>query len=139
MGWRQRWRSQVIQRFQSSGTHLIADLYGIDAGRLSDLEQLATLLRNAAGEAGATVLNCAMHGFGENGGVTGVVMLAESHISIHTWPESGFAAVDIFMCGSAAPQRALACIEKDLQPTERCLHNIARGVANPATREVGGV
>ena len=124
----------MSQRFESNGTHLIADLYGIDGQRLTDPAHLATLLRSAAEQAGATVLNCAMHRFGEAGGVTGVVMLAESHISIHTWPESGFAAVDIFMCGSAAPQRALEWIEQDLRPAERRLHQIARGGANAVVR-----
>jgi len=48
-----------------------------------------------------------MHNFGEGSGVTGVVLLAESHISIHTWPELKYAAVDIFMCGACDPQRAI--------------------------------
>ena len=113
--------------FEPTGVHLIADLYGIDAARLTDPARLAELLRSAASRAGATVLNCDFHQFGAAGGVTGVVMLAESHISIHTWPESGFAAVDIFMCGAAAPQVALEWIEQHLEPSDRRLHQIARG------------
>jgi S-adenosylmethionine decarboxylase len=56
-----------------------------------------------------------------------VVMLSESHISIHTWPESGFAAADIFMCGSADPQRALSCLEASLLPTRQHVESAVRG------------
>jgi S-adenosylmethionine decarboxylase len=59
--------------------------------------------------------------------VTGVVLLAESHISIHTWPETGFAAVDIFMCGRAVPGRALECIREGLAPSAVDVRDIARG------------
>ncbi len=123
-----RRRSQVSGRFQSSGVHLIADLYGIDADKLRDSAGLAQLLDAAAKQAGATILHSNFHQFGEGNGVTGVVLLAESHISIHTWPESGFAALDIFMCGRAAPQRALDCIELNLQPSDRRVHEVARGM-----------
>ncbi len=117
----------MSRQFQSSGVHLIADLYGIDADKLRDSVGLARLLNDAAKQAGATTLHCDFHQFGEGSGVTGVVMLAESHISIHTWPESGFAALDIFMCGAAQPKHALGCIELVLQPSNRRVHEIARG------------
>jgi S-adenosylmethionine decarboxylase len=63
-----------------------------------------TALRGAASAAGATLLEVRLHSFGAGQGVTGVAMLAESHISIHTWPEHGYAAVDIFLC---APRHEL--------------------------------
>lgn len=80
--------------------HLIADLAG--CSRLDDPAHIETVLRNAAAAAGATVLEVRLHHFGEAMGVTGVALLAESHISIHTWPESGVAAVDLFVCGTRA-------------------------------------
>ncbi|WP_371875541.1 adenosylmethionine decarboxylase [Duganella aceris] len=100
-----------------SGTHVLADLSGIAAEKLSSCAQLESLLRAAAEAAHAQVLFSHFHGFGEGLGVTGVVLLAESHISIHTWPECGFAAADIFMCGNAQPELALALIKDALQPS----------------------
>jgi S-adenosylmethionine decarboxylase len=107
--------------------HLLADFHGVDATRLVDGAALDTMLRRAAHEAGAHILYSHMHGFGEGAGVTGVVLLAESHISIHTWPEYGFAAVDIFMCGSAQPQLALSVIEAELKARSFELRTIERG------------
>ncbi len=112
---------------QHSGTHLIADLYGINQLKLTDASEMEAMLRQAALAAGATVIYTHFHLFGPGQGVTGVILLAESHISIHTWPEVGFAAVDIFMCGSAQPQQALAIIESALEPTSRKIKNIQRG------------
>ena len=71
----------------------------------SDHDWLA--FRRAIKECGATLLHMHFHEFSENGGVSGVAVLAESHISIHTWPERSYAAVDIFMCGAAEPHKAV--------------------------------
>jgi S-adenosylmethionine decarboxylase len=113
----------------SVGTHVLADLHGVDADLLQDGLALESLLRRAAELAGARVLDCHFHSFGAGDGVTGVVLLAESHISIHTWPESGLAAADIFMCGSADPDRALAVIVDGLAPARQHVHILARGFA----------
>ena len=107
--------------------HVLADLYGIAPGLLRDCAGIDVLLRAAAHAAGAHVLHSHFHGFGPGQGVTGVVLLAESHISIHTWPEFGFAAADIFMCGQAQPQLALDLIESALQPGSRTVQTITRG------------
>ena len=80
-----------------AGIHLILDLW--QASRLDDPKFIAGVLERAARAANATVLHTHMHHFSPNGGVSGVVVLAESHISIHTWPERQYAAIDIFMCG----------------------------------------
>jgi S-adenosylmethionine decarboxylase len=90
-------------------------------------DAIDTLLRAAAEAAGATILHGHFHSFGPRQGVTGVLLLAESHISIHTWPEYGFAAADIFMCGDAAPQLALEVIERALAPASRIVKTIERG------------
>lgn len=113
-----------------AGSHLLADLSGIDAGRLTDCDELEALLRSAAAAAGARVLHSHFHGFGQGLGVTGVVLLAESHISIHTWPEDGFAAVDIFMCGASRPQTALDVIQAALGPRHCQLNTIRRAACN---------
>jgi S-adenosylmethionine decarboxylase len=110
-----------------TGIHLLADFDGINAGKLVSCDAIDALLRGAAAAAGATILHSHFHSFGPGQGVTGVLLLAESHISIHTWPEFGFAAADIFMCGDAAPQLALDVIERALRPAARSVQTIARG------------
>jgi S-adenosylmethionine decarboxylase len=105
-----------LRLHQPAGTHLLADMSGIAAELLTNCARIEQLLRDAADAAGAHVLHSHFHGFGEGQGVTGVVLLAESHISIHTWPEGGFAAADIFMCGASDPQRALSLLRQVLQP-----------------------
>lgn len=82
-----------------TGTHLLADLFECD--HLADEARIEAALRASVAAAGATLLNLHVHGFGEGQGVTGVALLAESHISIHSWPERGYAAVDMFLCGHA--------------------------------------
>ncbi len=82
-----------------TGTHLLADLTGCSG--LANLACVEAALRAAVAAAQATLLDLRLHHFGEGQGVTGVALLAESHISIHTWPEHGYAAVDIFLCGPA--------------------------------------
>jgi S-adenosylmethionine decarboxylase len=117
--------------FQPHGLHLLADLFDVQPDRLTNAETVERLLRHAAEAAGATILHAHFHAFGAGQGITGVVLLAESHISIHTWPESGFAAVDIFMCGNAAPQKALDVIEAALQPSRTAVQAVVRGDAAP--------
>jgi S-adenosylmethionine decarboxylase len=121
-----------------SGTHLLADFYGVAADKLVAPERIDALLRAAALAAGARILHSHFHSFGPAAGVTGVVLLAESHITIHTWPEFGFAAADIFMCGAAEPQSALALIERALEAGGRSVQAITRGCADPRERTLGG-
>ncbi|MET0264570.1 MAG: adenosylmethionine decarboxylase [Duganella sp.] len=113
-------------KHRPTGTHLLADLGGIAAEKLCNSDMLDQLLRAAAQAAHARVLHSHFHGFGDGQGVTGVVLLAESHISLHTWPECGFAAADIFMCGDAQPELALAIIEQALQPSARRITTVLR-------------
>jgi S-adenosylmethionine decarboxylase len=114
-----------------AGTHLLADFYGVAPDRLTDSASIDALLRAGAEAAGARILHSHFHSFGEAMGVTGVVLLAESHISIHTWPEFGFAAADIFMCGDARPKLALDVVERALGPASSIVQTIARGGAVP--------
>jgi S-adenosylmethionine decarboxylase len=107
--------------------HVLADLHGVAPHLLVDAGAQEAALRAAAAAAGAHVLSAHFHAFGSGQGITGVLLLAESHVSIHTWPEAGFAAIDIFMCGTAAPQRALFVLQAALQPASCDIHRIARG------------
>ena len=93
-----------------AGTHLLLDLW--EAEGLDDLANVEKALRDATEAAGATLLNIDLHHFSPNGGISGVAVLAESHISIHTWPECSYAAVDIFMCGDARPHEAIKVLRE---------------------------
>ena len=109
-----------------AGTHLIVDLWG--ASRLDDLEHIELVLRDAVFAAGATLLHIHLHHFTPNGGVSGVAVLAESHISIHTWPERGYAALDIFMCGEARPHDAIPVLRRAFEPNSVQFGDHRRGV-----------
>lgn len=100
---------------RSLSRHGLLDLYGCNPGLLRDEGRLKTILAAAAEAAQATVLDSRFHTFGGAGGVTGVLLLAESHISIHTWPEHHYAAADIFLCGSLNPAHARLALEQALQ------------------------
>ncbi|MBV8097389.1 MAG: adenosylmethionine decarboxylase, partial [Acetobacteraceae bacterium] len=92
-----------------AGTHLLVDLWG--AKNLTDPALIEAALRRGAEAANATILHGHFHHFSPDGGVSGVLVLAESHISIHTWPERDFAAIDIFMCGACDPYRSLPALK----------------------------
>lgn len=96
------------QNCRVGGQHLLVDLW--QAKGLDNPEFIASTLRDAARAAGATVLHEHFHRFSPTG-VSGVVVLAESHISIHSWPEQEYAAVDIFMCGDCKPELALTSLK----------------------------
>ncbi len=97
-----------------AGMHLLVDLWG--ATNLGDPALIDVALREAAITAGATILHSHFHHFSPNGGVSGVVVLAESHISIHTWPERDFAAIDLFMCGACDPNDSIPVLEAAFKP-----------------------
>ena len=94
----------------AAGRHLLIECFGTHAGL--DETALEALMREAAGAGGAQVLSCHMHRFGPGQGVTGVALLAESHVTVHTWPERGYAAFDIFMCGECDAERAAQVIAR---------------------------
>ncbi|MHA6765795.1 adenosylmethionine decarboxylase [Sphingobium ummariense] len=99
---------------------------------LNDAALIEIALRSAAESAGATVIGLHLHHFGEEQGVTGVVLLAESHMSIHTWPEHGYAAADIFLCGARHdPAAALASLSEHLAPERMVKTEVKRGELAP--------
>ncbi len=97
-----------------AGTHLLIDLNG--ASRLSELETVEDALRRAVSATGATLLDIDLHHFTPQGGISGVAILAESHMSIHTWPETQFAAVDLFLCGRCDAYHAIPILKEVFQP-----------------------
>ncbi|HIP93936.1 MAG TPA: adenosylmethionine decarboxylase [Leucothrix sp.] len=109
-----------------AGTHIIVDCWG--ASRLNDLNHIEQALQDAVDIAGATLLHIHLHHFTPNGGVSGVAVLAESHISIHTWPERNYAALDIFMCGDTQPEKAIAIFKEAFQTSNIMISKHLRGV-----------
>ena len=110
------------------GTHLIVELTGCDFSYLDDLDRIRDLLVTSAKKAKATVLDSSFHKFSPQG-VSGVVVLAESHISIHTWPELGYAAVDVFTCGDyAMPHKAVDHLALALGAERTDVQEMKRGM-----------
>jgi S-adenosylmethionine decarboxylase len=108
------------------GKHCILELYDCDPSKLDDEDFLRSAITQAAERAGATLLNLITHQF-EPQGVTGLALLAESHISIHTWPESGYAAVDVFTCGDhTMPERACAVLSEQLSSRRQSMRSFRR-------------
>ncbi len=115
------------------GTHCVLELYGCAPHLLNDADHILDAMRRAAVASGSTLLGEVSHRF-EPQGVTALALLAESHISIHTWPEHGYAAVDVFTCGEhTIPERACEVFKTALEARESQLRKIPRGVGAPAS------
>tara|TARA_R110002074_G_scaffold149725_1_gene302457 strand:+ start:2714 stop:3235 length:522 start_codon:yes stop_codon:yes gene_type:complete len=108
-----------------AGTHLIIDLVG--ASRLDELEHMEEAMRRCVEVSKATLLHIHLHHFTPNGGVSGVAVLSESHISVHTWPEANYAAFDVFMCGEAEPHNAIEVLREAFNPTDIRVDEHRRG------------
>ncbi len=108
-----------------AGSHLIIDLY--NATKLDDMQVMHNALVECVEKAGATLLHIHLHHFEPNGGISGVAVLAESHISVHTWPEFGYAAFDVFMCGDAEPHKAVDVLKAAFSPDRVILNEFMRG------------
>ncbi len=109
-----------------AGSHLIIDLW--QAEHLDDASVIEMALRRAVQAAGASLLHLHLHEFSPNGGVSGVAVLAESHISIHTWRERGYAAIDVFMCGAAEPHKAVPILKHALNAGQVTISEQMRGI-----------
>ena len=108
-----------------AGKHLLIDLRGGQG--FDDIDFIEQTLRKCVEATGATLLHIHLHHFAPYGGVSGVAVLAESHISIHSWPEENFAALDVFMCGNARPEKAIDVLRQAFQPQEINVQTIRRG------------
>jgi S-adenosylmethionine decarboxylase len=107
-----------------AGVHLIVDLH--EAHGLDDIDLIEVTLRRCVAAARATLLHIHLHHFSPNG-VSGVAVLAESHISIHTWPDAGFAALDVFMCGNANPDACIPVLREAFQAKRVEVNELLRG------------
>ena len=117
------------------GRHLLVELKGCNAELLDDLQFLKECLHSAAIRSGATVVGDSFYHFSPQG-VSGVVNIAESHISIHTWPECGYAALDVFTCGDTVrPEEAARLIMESLEATDSSLVELRRGLLQPRTSQ----
>lgn len=113
------------------GKHLILECYGCDVTLLKDAASLEDVFKQAALYANATVLHSYFHKFDRGEGVTGVVALSESHISVHTWPEHEYMAIDIFMCGECDPSISARYILRYVPIKYHMMQIMDRG--NPCT------
>lgn len=112
--------------YRYAGTHLLLDFWG--ARHLDDIEVGRQALAAAAEACKATVLEVSLHTFSPYGGFSGVAVIMESHISIHTWPELEYAAIDVFTCGNADPHKAIPALREVFEPTRVQLAEHKRGM-----------
>ena len=108
-----------------AGTHLIVDLW--DASNLNDSQLIEQTLKECIHVAGATLLHFHIHQFEPNG-LSGVAVLAESHISFHSWPDTGYMALDIFMCGKTEPHKCIDILKQAFAPGSVQINEIKRGI-----------
>lgn len=113
-----------------AGRHLLLEFWG--ASNLTDETYIESALTRAAEAADARVLDARLHTFLPSGGVTGVLLLAESHISIHTWPERDYAALDVFMCGDCNPHLSVPVLEDAFRPSRVEVSEHKRGRTDTA-------
>jgi S-adenosylmethionine decarboxylase proenzyme len=117
------------------GIHVLADLYECDPAVLDDAHLVRKAMLEGVRRAGATHITDFVHRFSPQG-VSGVVVIAESHFSIHTWPEHGFAAVDVFTCGTTLrPDEGVAHVADVLRSRRRAVTSVRRGEALSPHRE----
>ena len=115
----------VRNGIRCAGVHLIVDLHG--AKGLDDIDLIEATLRRCVEAAQATLLHIHVHHFQPNG-VSGVAVLAESHISIHTWPDARYAALDVFMCGKASPDACIPVLREAFAAERVEVNEILRGL-----------
>lgn len=109
------------------GRQIVAEFYGCPPERLTDVAGIEKTMNDAARACGATIVNSVFHLFNPHG-VSGAVIIAESHLAIHTWPEYGYAAVDVFTCGdSVDPNDAVAYLATALESRHHSLTEMKRG------------
>ena len=109
-----------------AGKHIILDLW--DCNFVNKIVPLKKIIIEAVKLSKASILHLHMHRFGKEQGISGVAVLAESHISVHTWPERKYIAFDIFMCGDTYPELASEYLIKTLKPKRKKIEIIKRGI-----------
>tara|TARA_Y100001934_G_scaffold95149_1_gene117379 strand:+ start:238 stop:678 length:441 start_codon:yes stop_codon:yes gene_type:complete len=122
---------------ETIGRHLIAEYYGCDFNAINNVEYVRNHMCEAAIKIGATVLGEKFHQFSPQG-VSGTVVIAESHLSIHTWPEKGYVAVDIFTCGGLEPNIGFEYLGEVLKAKTGRVQEILRGLPEDIDNQVIG-
>jgi S-adenosylmethionine decarboxylase proenzyme len=118
------------------GRHILSEYYGCDIQILNNLELLEHYMRKAVIESGATIIDSTFHKFSPHG-VSGVIVIAESHMALHTWPEYGYAAVDFFTCGDRVdPMKAFDYMNKKLKPENYSSKELKRGLIETETQKL---
>ena len=117
------------------GTHLVVDAWQAPAELLNDAERIRSALIEAIAAGEATLIDICVHQFSPHG-VTATVTLAESHIAIHTWPEYGYFAADLFFCGRGKPTVAIKVLQQALQAEQVKMQEIDRGFPNNANTAI---
>lgn len=118
------------------GRHVLAEIYGCDFDILNDIKKVEEIMVNAALEAGAEVREFVFHKFSPQG-VSGVVVISESHLAIHTWPELGYAAVDVFTCGDRVnPWDACKYLTEKFNAKQVEAKEVERGTMTPPHQQV---
>ena len=138
-------KNQILDSFSNDeklihqSKHLLLELYKCDYEKLNDESFLRCALNRAAKLAKATVLNLISNKF-EPQGVTAIALLAESHISIHTWPESNYSAIDIFTCGqNMMPELSSQYLIEALNAEEHSLRIIERNPPTAVFKEIRSI
>ncbi|MDN5364412.1 MAG: S-adenosylmethionine decarboxylase [Eubacteriales bacterium] len=117
------------------GRHVLAEMYGCDFDILNDVKKVEEIMVNAALEAGAEIREVVFHKFSPQG-VSGVVVISESHLAIHTWPELGYAAVDVFTCGEKVdPWDACNYLAEKFGAQHMAANETKRGIISAITRK----
>ncbi len=123
-----------MSKLNSLGRHVLAEFYGCAFDVLDDLEKVQRYMVDAALIAGAEIRECVFHKFSPQG-VSGVVVISESHLAIHTWPELGYAAVDVFTCGEKVdPWNACKYLVEKFQAEHMTAQEIRRGIMETCQR-----
>ena len=123
-------RDLLVQNPRPDGYHLMMELFGCEQEKINSRKFPHLLVKNAVKKAGLTNLGSRFHQFDPQG-VTGFTLLAQSHISLHTWPEYGYAAIDIFTCGNTVqPEKAARVLVKELRAKNHTVLEIQRGILN---------
>ena len=118
----------MLNQKKALGKQFLAELYDCDSKMLNDKQKIAQILEDAAVFSGAKVLGSTFHQFSPQG-VSGMVLLSESHLAIHTWPEHDFASIDLFACGSKMDTDAcLEFVKKELKASLSEVTKVQRGV-----------
>ena len=113
------------------GRHILAEYYTCDSTVLNSAEMLENCMKDAVKASGATIIDSTFHTFSPHG-VSGVIVIAESHMAIHTWPEYGYTAVDFFTCGDRVdPWKAFDYMQKFLKSAKHSTKELQRGLLGP--------